>query len=338
MIARHSFLHGWGAFAVAFAVSGSAHAQEPAERQAERVFTEGRELVRAGKCNEAIPKFLESLRLHESVGAHLSVAQCLETNDPAGAWRQFREAERLAQRTEDQRASFARAHAAALESRLALVRIQVQGESAEAQVRIDGRAIDLSVPVAVVAPGEHVVEATLPTKAPWSQHVRATIGQTVDVRVTFESTDTRRDATTGAASQPPSPARGASETSQDTRTPQSKPGSTQRTIGLVVGAVGVAGVIVGSIAGLVAMSARTDAKTACETGGGTFPNSCTGDISAVNSKVHSAGTSADIATVGFIAGAALLGVGATVYLTAPHAPTAIAARLSPGGVAFEGRW
>src|SRR5262252_75300 len=82
------------------------------ERVSRALFEEGRTLIGKGDCGAAIPKLEESLRYHRSVGALLSLAECHEKDDVLAAWRENKEAERFALGKDDDRAAYARAHAA----------------------------------------------------------------------------------------------------------------------------------------------------------------------------------------------------------------------------------
>ncbi len=118
-------------------------------------------------------------------------------------------------------------------------------------------------------------------------------------------------------------------------------GSSQRTIGLVLGGAGVAGVVVGSIFGLVASSAWSSSQSECAS-----PTNCPSHAKAVTD--HDSATSAGtISTIGFLAGGALLGTGAVLFFTAPSkhesssaAHLEIAPRIGSesGGLMLRGRF
>ena len=122
------------------------------------------------------------------------------------------------------------------------------------------------------------------------------------------------------------------------RTPASdapSDGSTQRTIGLVVGGAGVVGLVIGGVFGLVSKSTYNNAfQNEC----GSNPNGCSTQGAQDGQTAHSQAT---VSTVGFVAGAALLGGGAVLYFTAPKgnsvavAPTVGA---SGGGLSVIGAW
>ncbi len=90
-------------------------------------------------------------------------------------------------------------------------------------------------------------------------------------------------------------------------------GKTQRTAGLVIAGVGVAGVAVGGVFGIVSKSTYDSAFATCAHGD---PSRCTQPGVDGGKSAH---TQAAVSTVGFIAGAALLGGGALLYFTAPRA-------------------
>jgi hypothetical protein len=86
-------------------------------------------------------------------------------------------------------------------------------------------------------------------------------------------------------------------------------GRTQRSAGLALGGGGVVSLVVGTIFAVVAKATYDGAK-GC-------PSACTGPG---YQQGQTAYTDATVATAGFIAGAALLAGGATLYLTAPRGP------------------
>jgi hypothetical protein len=80
-------------------------------------------------------------------------------------------------------------------------------------------------------------------------------------------------------------------------------------LGLVVGGVGVAGLAVGSVFGLMASSKWSSAKADC--GAGCGPNA------PAQNERSDAQSAATIATIGFVAGGALVAGGLALFLTAP---------------------
>jgi hypothetical protein len=94
-------------------------------------------------------------------------------------------------------------------------------------------------------------------------------------------------------------------------------GSVQRAAGIAVGGAGVVGLVVGSVLGLMSKSTYDHALSSeCGAAAGfsAEPKTCT---QAGYKDVQSAHGQATASTVGFIAGAALLGGGACLYFAAP---------------------
>ncbi len=117
-------------------------------------------------------------------------------------------------------------------------------------------------------------------------------------------------------------------------------GSTQRTVGLVLGGAGALGVVVGGIFGIVSKITYDHARSSeCGSALG-YPSARQCSMAGV-ADVQTANGQATAATVGFIAGAVLLGAGATVYLTAPKAGDVAvgpAVGSEGAGLVVRGRW
>ena len=111
-------------------------------------------------------------------------------------------------------------------------------------------------------------------------------------------------------------------------------GSTQRTLGLVIGGIGVVGIGVGSVFGVMASSSWKSAQSECPDKTGCSPQAITDHNNAVSN--------ATIATVGFIAGSVVLAGGLVLYFTAPKGDSARVGRLGlevrPGGLAMIGEF
>jgi hypothetical protein len=288
-------------------------------RQSAALFEEARRMVDAGNCPGAVPGLRESLRLHPSIGAHLSLAQCLATDDAFTAWRELKVAERLAVQKGDARANYARAKAEALQPRLPLIRVHTVPDVAGLEVKVDGAAVEQWDGVIAVSPGDHVVEIRGREKKTASRPVRASTGEVTDVTVTLEDDGPRP----------------VDERKNDA-------GAPQRTVGIAVGAVGIAALAVGSIAGVVALVKKGDLKDQC-TPPGADPNEAFSKCGApardsVNSELDTTHTWATVATIGFIAGFAAVAAGAAIYLSAPSSKRATALRLGPGSAVVEGRF
>jgi hypothetical protein len=181
--------------------------------------------------------------------------------------------------------------------------------------RLDGRAMP-------VDPGPHVFTFT------------AAGGRTVTrTLIVTEGEKWRREQIVFGEGSAPGSAP-AAPTSPTTTTPADGGGGmgTYKILGLAAGGVGVAGLAVGTVFGLLAFSEKSQQESACGSSA-----SCAGSAYSTAAGDRSAGlTDSTIATVGFIAGGALLVGGAILFLTAPSsAPRAtgmtLVPSLGPGG-------
>jgi tetratricopeptide (TPR) repeat protein len=149
-------------------VSERAHAQSSgSSTAADQLFNEGRELAKAGQWTKACPKFEASLRLDPALGTRLNLATCYEhLGKFARAWRLYRESVDLAKQAGDvRRRDYARAHADALEPRLARLVITAPGKSLTGfVVRWDGSPVEAgALGVGLYADaGEHEIIASAP--------------------------------------------------------------------------------------------------------------------------------------------------------------------------------
>lgn len=117
-------------------------------------------------------------------------------------------------------------------------------------------------------------------------------------------------------------------------------GSTQRTVGLALGGAGALGVVVGGIFGIVSKITYDHARSSECGSAARYPNAKQCSTAGV-ADVQAANGQATVSTVGFIAGAVLLGAGAFVYLTAPKAGDVAvgpAVGSEGAGLVARGRW
>jgi hypothetical protein len=300
----------------AFAQSGSSKAT------AEALFTEGRALASSGKCAEAIPKFQASQKLDPGVGTLLNLAECYEqVGRTASAWAEYREVISLARLAgSKEREELAAQKAKALEPKLSRLAIKTTGDASGLTITRDGEAVEAAeLGVAIpVDPGEHVIAASAPGKQTFSQTVE--VGKEADSKV-VEIPALAAGEAAGAGTEPGEAAKSGGSS-----------GSTQRTIGLVLGGVGIVGVAVGAVFGLQAGSKWDDAKAKCDD----YPYGCGDDGVKLADDANSAAT---ISTIGFIAGGVLVAGGAALWLTAGSGDDkAVAVGVGPGTLRIKGRF
>ncbi len=303
--------------------AAAAHAQSASDKAAaEALFRDGRQLFDAGSYAAACAKFVESERLDPAPGTLLNLGGCYEKNgQTASAWATFKEAGAAShQKGRADWEELARTRAAALEPNLSRLTITVGASSTDGlQVLRDGSVVGQAewgtgIPV---DPGTHQVEARAPGRTAFQQSVTVGgAGASVSVSV---------------------PELAVAAAGSDGGTPtSSSDGSTQRTVGLVVGGLGIVGLGIGTVFGIVAMSKENDA----------LHNDCTGSYCnqaglQLGQDAHSAATAS---TVSFAIGAAALAGGALLYFLAPKNPSAptvgVRASALPGGAAFGvvGAW
>jgi serine/threonine-protein kinase len=265
----------------------------------------------AGKFSEACTKFEGSQKLDAGLGTLLYLADCYErANRLASAWATFKEAESIAMGRSDQsRAQVAKERYSKIEPRLSKVIVKVaDGNDPQMVVKHHGHVVpqeSLGIALPVDA-GDQTVEASAPGRKTWTATVRVEgEGVTVPIDIpVLEVDNTPKPATaaTPLPKEPPPP-------TQDTGA-QGSSGSTQRTIGLIVGGVGVVGIVVGSVFGLKAKSKNDQSKKECPAD----PNVCSAAGVELRDQALNA---AKIGTVGMIVGGVGLVGGITLFLTAP---------------------
>jgi hypothetical protein len=315
-----SFAAALGCAVLASATAGAQDASNKAA--AEALFRDGRALYDQGKYPEACAKLAESERLDPAPGTLLNLGGCYEKNgQTASAWATFKEAmaaSHVKGRTDWE--DLARTRAAALEPTLSRLTIAVASKADGLTVTRDGSNVGsaewgTAIPV---DPGSHVVDAQAPHRKPFHQAVSVPSGG-ASITVTVAELD---PADQGGGAPTPEP---------------SSNGSTQRTIGLVIGGLGIVGIGVGTAFGFIAMSKENDAtKNDCDA-----TNHCNPQGVQLGKDAQSAATAS---TIAFAVGGIALAGGVLLYFTAPKAPSAptvgLRASAIPGGGAFgiQGAW
>jgi hypothetical protein len=283
----------------------SAPALAGEEAAAEALFLEAKRLSAAGKFAEACPKFAESNKLDRGAGTLIHLGDCYEKNhQTASAWATYREASSAAQalgRSDWEKLASTRA--AALEPKLAKLTIRVATPAEKIEVSRDGSQTSpaswgVAIPVDV---GTHVVQASAPGRKPFKTSIEIKRDGDRD-EVVIPQLEPQPAGTAPAAPAADSSAR-----------PEGG-GSSQRTIGFVVGGIGVAGLAVGAITGLIAIGKNNDSKKDCPNAGACASN----DAVDAADGARQFGT---ISTIAFIAGGVGAAVGAVLVLTAPSSST-----------------
>jgi serine/threonine-protein kinase len=283
----------------------AARAQATEKAAAEALFDEGRQLFNAGKYPEACKKFEASQALDAGIGTLLYLADCYsKTGRTASAWATFLEAASTAKaQGQAEREAVARNQARALEPKIPKLNIRMsQGEApAGFELLHNGRLIpegSWGTPLPV-DPGPQKLEARAPGKQTWTTTVEVEPGQmTTDVEIP-KLEDQPVQAETGAGTE------SRSTSVQD----EGASGSTQLSVGFVMGGAGLVALGVGGFFGLQAISKNNESEENCRTA-----TLCTPTGVALREDAQSAAT---ISTIAVGVGAALAAAGVVLVLSAP---------------------
>ena len=195
----------------------------------------------AHRYEEACAKFDASLRLSPGIGITMWLGECHEkANQLASAWTYFRSAASLAERARDDRARLATERAAALEPRLArlkIVRGAFRGNVLRDGVPIPDEALDVALPV---DGGAHTIAFVRPDG---SKDERAIEVPNAATTVTVQAPSSDLSSTTSAP-----------------LAPSSRGISTPKIVGVSLVAASAVLVGVGSVFGANAWSQRNDSN------------------------------------------------------------------------------
>jgi len=182
--------------AAAALAPSAARAQAPAAapardaatvERADAAFEEGRELFDQGRFKEACEKFELSMQLDPSPGTLLNLGNCYEPQgDLVRALGIFEQAFADAQRSTDPRrkelwTDAARERIAALSRRVP--QLSVRNEPPDAEVALDGNAVERASGALRVNPGHHRLEVRAPGKRPYTHEFDIAAGQRLAINV-----------------------------------------------------------------------------------------------------------------------------------------------------------
>ncbi|MBW2523629.1 MAG: hypothetical protein JRI23_05615 [Deltaproteobacteria bacterium] len=287
---------------------------------AESLFQAAKELMEAGRLDEACPKFAESMRVDPAVGSLLNLARCHQLQGKtATAWAEYLNAASMARAAGQlEREEGAARFASELEGHLSKLTIvaphPVDGlEVRRGDVVVGGDALGVAV---AVDPGRYVVEARAPGHRSWSTEL--TVGPSGD-----RQTVSVPELEPGADDDGAGGDGGSAEVAY------------YALAGVATG-VGAAGIVVGAVFGAQASSRWDDAQAQCPAA----PTYCDAAGVELSEEAHEAAT---ISTVGFVIGGVGIAGAAVLWVLAAQAsaadesdrPTAnlvLAPRVSPGSV------
>ena len=307
-----------------FLQTSTVHAQPATDPAgAEKLFSEARKLLEAGKYAEACQKLADSQKLDPGVGTLLNLAQCYEKmGRTATAWATYHEAAAAAKaRGQADREKKAARAADGLEPGLAKLTVTVPEAAAEkgVEVKRNGTLVPKSLwgVSEPVDPGEYLIEAHAAGRKPWSTKVKAEPGRAT--AVILPPLEEPAASPAAIAPTPVAPSPSAPETATVEASSSGLRG--QRLAGIVVGGAGALSAGVGAVFALSANATYDSANTHCNPEG-----FCDGQgLDARTTARHRAA----IATGTLIGGGILFAAGVALYLTAPspRADSAFAPRL-----------
>jgi hypothetical protein len=296
---------------------------DPAAARAQ--LQQGYALKQQGKCDEAIPHFVESVRLDRQPKALINLADCEEKlGKMAASLAHFVEARDLARAQGlDPLQKLADEHVQGLEKRMPKLAVRLaKGAPSDTTIMRDGAELG---PVSLNAPlpidlGKHIIVA----RGGGLEHkyeVTLSEGDTKELEVTPVGGTPLPPATPSVSAGGaflPNSSGNPGQASID-RGPSSGPKGTsiQRTIGFATIGVGAVGLVVGTIYGLKTNRKNDEIDAICPTG-----TICgADDQQRYHAAVDDAKGFSTISTIGFVAGGVVLGAGIVTILTAPRATT-----------------
>jgi hypothetical protein len=319
MRARHDLLIA----ALLVLVPAAAAAQTSDPVAARGYLQQGFALKEQGRCNEAIPYFLESIRLDRQPKAFLDLADCEEKIGKLGvASTHFTEARDLSrwQGLEPERA-IAEQHLQAIDKRLPRLIVRFAPDAPPSTI-VARDGIDLG-PIAFNSPlptdvGKHLIVAR-GGGFQRSYEISIAEGETREVVVTpvgGEPLALTAPNPPGQRTPPPPYSDGTASVGLNTASPpgDSSPGTGQRIAGFGLMGAGAAGLVIGTIFGLKVGANNRDIDSICPTGEPCPPQS----VAAYHGAVAEAKINRAAALVGFGVGAVFVGTGVVLVLTAPR--------------------
>jgi len=149
---------------IGFSLPMSVEASDKAT--AEKLFKEGKQLIKRGKITEACDKFAESQRIDPSAGTMLNLADCYaRLGKTASAWAQFLETKRAAEAARREViAAEAAKRAKELKDLLSYLTIDLEAKVEGLEITRNGKRLEsASLGTALpIDPGEHRIEAKAP--------------------------------------------------------------------------------------------------------------------------------------------------------------------------------
>ena len=294
--------------------SASARADGDAVGRADRLFKEGRHAAEQHDYARACRLFEDSFRLDPGVGTLINLGDCAEhLGDLEHAYGYYRTAYARMSETDD-RAPHLRERIDNIEQHAAKVALHLDPGSPEGTVvTVDGQVIANREAPLHLAKGTHVVLVTAVGYRGMRYNVDVGDGEIRVLHVT-----------------PGVPLEEELPTLAPARASAARPSTSwTRPVGIAAMGVGLAGIWVGSLAGVMAIDRRDVQRAGCDAS-----NACT---PAGLDAAREGSTWATVSTASFIAGGAVLALGATLFVVSLTSRSkSVAAALGPASFVLRG--
>lgn len=296
--------------------------------KADALFKHGKKLMAEERYADACEAFEKSYKLDPGLGAQLNIAKCYEDWGKLGkALTVYQAAEKAANEAKDSRAPKIHEIIVALQPNVPQLMLKVPADHPKSlKVTLDGKPVDTFNEMFAIDPGPHTIEWWV--KGSKKKQKIVPIDRGAESEVSLDMPEETEDSGWGGH---------VVEEHADTQAPADSgktPGRGQRIAGI---ALGSAGVIALGVSGYMTLSARGKYNDALDMYCGGMKNAC--DMTGL-AETHDARSTANTATIVFLAGAAAIAGGAALYFLAPdkaesaEQPSAfyITPSLAPDGV------
>jgi tetratricopeptide (TPR) repeat protein len=301
------------AIACAIVIGWMGTARADARAEAILLFEQGVKEMKAGNTEKACQSFEQSNQLYPDSGTKGSLAKCYEKlGKLASSWLLWRELADTAA-SADLRKDAA-SQAAKLDPKMPKYLIKAAGTPGLA-VTINGKPSGVTGLAVPIDAGKVLVVATAPDHHEWKTELTAVDGQTlaVDIPVLVKAPKKVE----------PVPVIDASKRKK------------RRAIAAIVGGVGLAAIAGGAFFGVSANGKFGDAKDLC---GGDIDQCAPARVGEAQVLVDDARSAANLSSILFAAGGAMVVTGAVLWFTAPGVEQRMAISPTGNGVAISGRF
>lgn len=286
---------------------------------ADALYRQARDLMAAGKYDEACPKLAQSQQLDPATGTLLNLAACHEKQGKlATAWLEYSDALVAARRDgREDRVQYARERAAELEpklSRLTLV-LAPNADAPGLTIELDGTSVGsavFGVPTPV-DPGKHTVQASAPGKKPQILSIEVAVADQQSLSI-----PPLEDAPAEAAATAPTPAPGTAGPSDSGPRSDELQHRPIPTSVYLAGGITLALAASASVTGVAYLNKRSDYEALAKTEG------LTDDVESRRERAQRYG----YANLGLWIGTAI-GAGVTTYLYVTRPTQKSAIHISP---------